>query len=123
LRIDVSGGALSVSEALRGRVVRRVLLSLSRFGPRIRRVTVSLAEPENPLGGIDRRCRMRAWITENGELQAEAINGGFDDAVARAATQLSQRVRTALEPGGSAEAGAGREAKGPGKHNQRRRAR
>ena len=101
LKIDVTGADVGLSEILRGRVVRRVLLALSRFGPRVRRVTVRLAEPVNPLGGVDQRCRMRAWLRESDGIQAEAINGRMEAAVARAAAQLAKRVDFALDGGAS----------------------
>jgi len=97
----VTGVDGSLSEVLRGKVVRRVLLAVSRFGPRIRKVTVSLAEPVNPLGGVDQRCRMRAWLQASDDIHAEAINGGIEVAVARAAAQLAKRVDFALDSGGS----------------------
>jgi ribosome-associated translation inhibitor RaiA len=106
LRIDVTGIDVGLSEALRGKVERRVLLALSRFGPRVRKVTVCLAEPANLLGGVDQRCQMRAWLLESGDIRAEAINGGFEAAVARAAAQLAQRVDSALD-GGASDGGNG----------------
>ncbi len=108
LKIDVTGVEVSLSEDLRGKVVRRVLLALSRFGPRVRKVTVRLTEPVNPLGGVDQRCRMRAWLQERDGIQAEAINGGIEAAVARAAAQLAKRVDSALDGGASDEADAPR---------------
>jgi hypothetical protein len=97
----VTGVDVSLSEGLRGKVVRCVLLALSRFGPRVRKVTVCLAEPVNPLGGVDQRCRMRASLQESNDIRAEAINGGFEPAVARAAAQLAKRVGLALNGGAS----------------------
>jgi len=97
LRIDVTAVDVGLPEVLRGKVVRRVLLAMSRFGPRVRRVRVSLAEPANPLGGIDQRCRMRAWLQGSDDIHAEAINGGIEAAVARAAAQLAKRVDAALD--------------------------
>lgn len=95
LRITVTSEA-RLSEALRERVERRVLLALSRFGPRVLRITVRLAEPVNALGGIDQRCRMRAWLTEGEGIQAEALNGGIEAVVTRAAAQIAKRVDSAL---------------------------
>ena len=94
----MTGLAVSFSEVLRGKVVRSVLLALSRFGPRVRKVTVRLAQPANPLGGVDQRCRMRAWLEES-VIRSEAINGGIEAAVARAAAQLAKRVDAALDGG------------------------
>jgi hypothetical protein len=99
LRIDVTSD-VRISNAERERLVRHVLLALSRFGPRVRRATVRLTEPENPLGGVDQRCRIRAWMLDSDDLHAEAINGGFEEAVVRAAAQLAQRVGHALDGDG-----------------------
>lgn len=95
------GAGLHLSVAQRVSVVRRVLLALSRFGPRVRKVTVRLAEPVNPLGGVDQRCRMRAWLQESDHIRAEAINGAIETAVARAAALLAKRVDFALDGGAS----------------------
>jgi hypothetical protein len=118
LKIDVTRADVGVSEVLRASVVRRVLLALSRFGPRVRKVSVRLAEPANPLGGVDQRCRMHAWMRQTDDIHAEAINGGFESAVTRAAAQLAKRMDFALDGGVSHEAGAtpglpGRLALGP----------
>ena len=94
-------GADLRSEAVRGMAVRRVLLALSRFGGQVRRVTVRLAEPANPLGGVDQRCRMRASLQASDDIHAEAINGRIEAAVARAAMRLAKRVGWALDGAGS----------------------
>jgi ribosome-associated translation inhibitor RaiA len=99
MKIDVTGVDVRVSEVLRQKVERRVLLAISRFGPRVRKVTVCLAEPVNPLGGVDQRCRMRAFLQASDDIHSEAINGGFEAAVARAAVQLAKRVGSALDGG------------------------
>ena len=67
LRVDVTGDVL-VPDVLREKLVRHVLLALSRFGPRVRRATVRLAEPANPLGGVDQRCRIHAWLRDESTL-------------------------------------------------------
>jgi hypothetical protein len=96
LRIDVRGADV-LSEAVREMAVRRVLLALSRFGGDVRKVTVRLAKPANPLGGFDQRCRMRAWLLASDDIRAEAINGRMEAAVARAAVRLAKRVAWALD--------------------------
>jgi hypothetical protein len=93
-------GAVPVSKALRERLTRRVLLALSRFGPRVRRATVHLAEPANPLGGVDQGCRIRAWLQDSDPVEAEAMNGGFEEAVGRAAAQLANRVGSVVDGNG-----------------------
>jgi hypothetical protein len=109
LRIEVSGVDHGPSDVLRRKVVRRVLLALSRFGPRVRNVTVRLTEPVNPLGGVDQRCRMRAGLLGIDDIRSEAINGGVEAAVARAAALLAKRLDFALDGYGrdSSDAPAG----------------
>ena len=97
MKIRVRGGDGSPSGTLHRDVVRRVLLALSRFGPQVESVTVSLTEPVNALGGVDQRCRMRALLRQRDDILVEAINGGFESAVARAAAQLASRVDVALD--------------------------
>jgi hypothetical protein len=97
LRIDVTGAEPRQSVAVREMAVRHVHLALSRFGGRVRRVTVRIAKPTNPLGGIDHRCRMRAWLQAAGDVRAEAINGKVEAAVGRAATRLATGVGWALD--------------------------
>jgi hypothetical protein len=99
LRIDVTGAEPRQSVAVRAMAVRRVRLALSRFGGRVKRVTVRIAKPTNPLGGIDHRCRMRAWLQAAGDVQVEAINGKVEAAVGRAATRLATGVGWALDGG------------------------
>lgn len=101
LRIDVTGAGLPLSVAQKERVVRRVLLALSRFGPHVHRVSVRVADLANPLGGLDRRCRMQAWLqTQPGNgIRVEVINGRVEAAVGRAATRLAARVACILDGG------------------------
>ena len=90
---------LVLTKALRGEVRRRVLLAMSRFGREVRGVTAHLAEPPNPLGGVDQQCQVRVRLESGLELRAEAIGDPIGTAVARAATRLALLVAAALEGG------------------------
>lgn len=100
----MTGAGFRLSRAVRGQVVRRVLLGLSRFGSRIERVTVRVAELDGPLGGLDRRCRTRAWLQSGDSVRAEVVNGRIDNAVGRAVARLADRVAFALDGGSGAAA-------------------
>ena len=95
----MTGAHLRLSTALRAMVVRRVRLAMGRFGRRVQKVTVRMAEPANPLGGLDQRCRMRAWLQAAAGVRAEAINGKMEAAVGRAAARLATGVAWALDGG------------------------
>ena len=92
----MAGTGIHLSVAQRGSVVRRVRLALSRFGRRITKVTVRVAEQVNPLGGLDRRCRTRAWLRPGDGVRAETVGGPTGEAVDRALIRLAERVALAL---------------------------
>jgi ribosome-associated translation inhibitor RaiA len=99
LRITVTSTGPVVTEALKVEVRRRVLLALSRFGQEVRDVTVRLAEPRNPLGGVDQRCRLRAVLSSGPVLRAEAVNGELETALGRSAGRLARLVAEELDGG------------------------
>jgi len=74
-----------------------VLLEMSRFGREVRGVTVCLDRPDNPLGGVDQRCRLRALLKSGLVLRAEAINGQIQAAVGRSTARLALHVGVALD--------------------------
>lgn len=96
-----------LSEPLRAKVSARVLLALSRFGPSLLRVTIGLTRTENPLGGVDQRCRMQAHLPLGEEIRVESSNGTVKAAVARAAERLARRVADALRDGSPPVAAGG----------------
>ena len=99
LRIDVTSAGFVLTTTLRGEVRRRVLLSMSRFGPELHGVTARLAKCPNPLGGVDQRCRVRARLLSGLVIRAEAINGQIETAVGRSTTRLALLVREVLDGG------------------------
>jgi hypothetical protein len=99
LRIDVTGTGFVLTKALRVEVRRRMLLVMSRFGPEVHGVTARLAECQNPLGGVDQRCRVRARLRSGHVLRAEAVNGGLETAVGRSAARLARLVGATLDGG------------------------
>ena len=99
MRIAVSSTGLALTEAVKVEVRRRLLLAMSRFGQEVKGVTVRLAATDNPLGGIDQRCRMRARLRTGRDLSAEAVNGELTSAVSRSASRLARLVAAELDGG------------------------
>jgi len=89
-----------LTDAVKVEVRRHVLLAMSRFGQEVKGVTVRLTASDNPLGGVDQRCRVRARLRSGAALSAEAINGGFATAVGRSAARLGRLVADELDGGG-----------------------
>ena len=99
LTIDVTSAGPVLTKALRGEVRRRVLLAMSRFGREVHAVSARLAESQNPLGGVDQSCRVRARLQSGRVLRAEAINGRIEAAVGRSVAHLALLVAEALDGG------------------------
>jgi hypothetical protein len=97
LRIDVTSAGIVLTKARRSEVRRRVLLAMSRFGREVHSVRAHLAEADNPLGGVDQSCRVRARLRAGLVLRAEAIGGQIDATVGRSATRLALLVTAALD--------------------------
>ncbi len=95
----MTNAGLVITKAQRGEVRRRVLLTMSRFGPEVHGVTAHLGESHNPLGGVDQRCRVRARLRSGLVLRAEAINGKIETAVGRSVARLALRIAAALDGG------------------------
>lgn len=89
-----------VSDDLRRSIELRLLSALSRFGPGVERVVVRLSDAANPLGGVDRRCRMRAWLRRRESVRVQTLDG--PSAIPRAVERLTQRVEWALVDGHTA---------------------
>jgi len=64
-------------------------------------VTARLAEPRNPLGGVDQSCCVRARLHSGNVLTAEAISGQIKTAVGRSLARLALLVGAALDGGSS----------------------
>jgi hypothetical protein len=99
LRIAVTSTGLVLTDVVEDEVRRRVLLAVSRFGKEVKGVTVRLTVAKNPLGGVDRRCRLRARLTAGKALSAEAVNGAVLIAVSRSSTRLARLVAAELDGG------------------------
>ena len=64
-------------------------------------MSARLAESQNPLGGVDQSCRIRARLQSGRVLRAEAINGRIEAAVGRSVAHLALLVAEALDGGTS----------------------
>ncbi len=72
---------------------------MSRFGREVHGVTARLGESQNPLGGVDQCCRIRARLRSGLVLRAEAMNDRIETAVGRCAARLALHVAAALDGG------------------------
>ncbi len=81
MRTDIRGYQLTISDALRTHIERRLHFALSRFGARILHVAVRLEDINGPRGGVDKRCRIVVALAGAGHVQVEVLDSECTNAV------------------------------------------
>lgn len=92
MRADIRGDQLTISDALRTHIERRLHFALSRFGARIPHVAVRLEEINGPRGGVDKRCRIVVALAGAGHVDVEVLDSECTSAVDRAADRIHRVV-------------------------------
>ncbi len=97
MRTDIRGYHLTISDALRTHIERRLHFALSRFGARILHVTVQLEDVNGPRGGVDKQCRIVVALAGAGHLRVEVLDSEYMSAVDRAADRIQRVVAREFE--------------------------
>lgn len=97
--LGIAGQGVEVNGPMRGRVERRLRFALARFGHRVGRVAVQLADVTGPRGGADKRCRIVADMpgTRSAPVVVEEDGDDWNAVIDRAAEQVGRTVRRRLE--------------------------
>ena len=97
MKMQLRTKGIPITQALEAHIERRVRFALSRFGQKIRSVTVRLTDLNGPKGGEDIQCKILAYMTPG---EGVIVNDRSEDpftAVARASERIghsiSRRVR------------------------------
>jgi ribosomal subunit interface protein len=97
MKLIITGKRVKLDEALREHIERRVYFALSRFSPRIARVSVTVEDVNGPRGGIDKRCRILVKLDRMEELKVETTDAEIYDAVAATADRVGRSVQRKLD--------------------------
>lgn len=97
MKLTVRTARIGLTNELHGLIERRIRFALSRFSPRISRVSVLIEDVNGARGGIDKRCEVAVSIDRGGELRAEATDAVIEPAIAAAANRIGRTVQRALE--------------------------
>jgi ribosome-associated translation inhibitor RaiA len=97
MRLQIGSRNLTISQALRGSIERRLRFVLGRFGSKIDGVNVHLAEWINPHGRTETRCRVVARLLSSGRLSVEDSDPDLGAVVNRAFDRIGQSVRRELD--------------------------
>jgi ribosomal subunit interface protein len=97
MKLTVSGKKMKLSEALREHIKHRLYFALSRFSPKIARVSVKVEDINGPRGGVDKHCRIVVKLDGFGELSVDATDAEVYAAVDSAADRAGRSVQRELE--------------------------
>jgi hypothetical protein len=96
MRLEIRSEGLEVGSGLRDSIRRRLRFVLGRFGSRVRRVTVHLAETNAHTGGTDKGCRIVALLVPSGRVCVEVSETDLGSALTRAAERVGPAVSREL---------------------------
>jgi hypothetical protein len=97
MRFVLRRGNLAVDQELQASLKRRLQFALSRFGFRVRRVTITLAEVRrDPVPGLNTRCRVSVQLAPSGIVRVEVTDTDVENALLRALQRIGPAVERAI---------------------------
>ena len=97
MKLNIRSHRTELTEELRELVERRVYFALSRFSPRIARVSVTIEDINGSRAGVDQRCRIVIKLEHADEMTVEATDADVKAAISLAADRASRVVQRELE--------------------------
>lgn len=98
MNIEIRAKGMAVTDGMRAHVERRLAFALDRFGERVERVTVRVADVNGPRGGPDKACSLDAALRAGGSVHIDERDLDAYAAIDRAAHRLGHTVARRLEP-------------------------
>jgi ribosomal subunit interface protein len=99
VELQIRGRNLELSESLHSHVKRRVDFSLARFGARVVRVFVLLADASGPRDCRNRSCRIDVCLCPGGNVFVEHAGADLYAAIDQACDRAGRAVARELERG------------------------
>jgi ribosome-associated translation inhibitor RaiA len=97
MQLQMRSQNVIISQEMRGSIERRLRFVLGRFGSRIGRVTVHLAELSSLNGTTGMRCRIVVHLLGSGRFSVEDTDPDLSAVVIRAMDRVGHSVRRELE--------------------------
>lgn len=97
MKLEIFAQRIEATEVLSTHIERRLRFALGRFGARVARVAVTLTDLNGPRGGVDKQCRIVAFLVPKGEVVVEVRDADIFIAVDRAADRLGRVMARELE--------------------------
>ena len=92
MEVRVRGRNVEVTDALRAHVERHLQFALSRFGERVRRVTVRLMGIDGPSESQDQICFIELTWRPAGRIVVKDVNHDLHAAIYRATERVGRAV-------------------------------
>jgi ribosomal subunit interface protein len=96
MKLEIGSADIALTPALLAHVQHRVRTALGRRRDRIARVVVRLADENGPRGGVDKQCRIRAYLVGGPAVhihqRASDLYAAIDLAADRAGQALARRA-------------------------------
>ena len=93
MQLNACGINLRLTPAIERHVKDRVGGAISKAEKSIRDVSVRLRDTNGPKGGVDKACRIVAWLRNRVTVVVEAVHGNLYAAIDAAAMKLRESVR------------------------------
>lgn len=98
MKLDIKSRHIECDEELRDYVNRRAAFALSRFGPDVRAVEVTLEDVNGPRGGVDQRCKLIVTLKRESEpVVCETTHSELRTAVDLSFGRASRSVARTLD--------------------------
>lgn len=99
MRIDIQALDFELTEGLRAHVTRRIQFALSRFQPRVVRLSIRLSDLNGPRGGIDKSCNLQIRLHGLPDVLIEDTAADMYVAINRTADRAGRAVARQLRRG------------------------
>lgn len=94
---DIRILSTDLTEALQSYIERRLHFSVGRFGGRVGRVRVRIADVNGPRGGADKSCHISAELLPSGKtLLQQAVDANLYAAIGRATEGIGRSFARAV---------------------------
>ncbi len=97
MKVTVSSRASSLDDTMREGIRNRIYYALSRFGPRIDKVTVQIEDVGATRESSQQLCRLSVRMKRLGSFSIESVEDEVMIAVSRAAERAAKRVQRILD--------------------------
>ena len=97
MKFELHTQGLEVTEKLRAHVERRLRFAFTRFGDKVRRIHVRIADLNGPKGGYDIECKVRAELGASGDLVIRDVDRDPFSAVARVTDRIGHAVSRRID--------------------------